>query len=208
MDHVEVNKLWKIRKTLFQLCHDRGYLVTQDELDETEDEFIAELVEEGGLNNLRENMCTTVVHNDDINEQMIIFFPVAPTIGLKHLYEMTTRMQEANIERAIMVVQKALTPSAKKAAAAQSPTFIIECFQEQELLVNITEHELVPDHIVLTAQEKSQVLEKYMAKDQQLPRLMTIDPVARYYGLKRGQVVKIVRESKTAGRYVAYRLVQ
>ena len=75
-------------------------------------------------------------------------------------------------------------------------------------LILVSPQQLVPDHIVLTAQEKSQVLEKYMAKDQQLPRLMTIDPVARYYGLKRGQVVKIVRESKTAGRYVAYRLVQ
>ena len=38
-DEAETHKLWRIRKTVMQMCHDRGYLVTQDELDQTLEQF-------------------------------------------------------------------------------------------------------------------------------------------------------------------------
>ena len=116
-------------------------------------------------------------------------------------------MQEENIHRAIIIVQNGMTPSAKQSLGDMAPKYLLEQFLEAELLVNITEHELVPEHVVLTADEKTELLARYKLKDVQLPKIQGGDPVARYLGLKRGQVVKIVRPSETAGRYVSYRLV-
>ncbi|TMS35535.1 hypothetical protein L596_002918 [Steinernema carpocapsae] len=140
-------------------------------------------------------------------DQMFVFFPEEPKIGIKTIKAICQQMQEQNITRAIIVVQTGMTPSAKQSINDMQPKYTLEQFNENELLINITEHELVPEHVVMTSDEKAELLARYKLKDGQLPRIQQNDPVARYFGLKRGQVVKIVRPSETAGRYITYRLV-
>lgn len=208
-DEAEVYKLWRIRKTVMQMCHDRGYLVTQDELDQSLEQFVEQFgnrPSEGRPS--RGDMSVLVAHNDDPTDLMFVFFPEEEKVGIKTIKQYCTRMQEENISKAIVVVQTGMTPSAKQALVDMAPKYMLEQFLETELLVNVTEHELVPEHVVLTADEKAELLARYKLKEHQLPRIQQGDTIARYFGLKRGQIIKIIRPSVTAGRYVTYRIVQ
>lgn len=154
----------------------------------------------------RESLTILVEKADDANDQLFVFFPEDEKVGVKPIKVYTDRMKDEGVSNAILVLRVDITPFAKQALQEISDDCRIEHFKEAELLVDITEHTLVPEHQVLSANEKVELLKRYRLKETQLPRIQPNDPVARYYGMKRGQVVKIIRPSETAGRYVTYRI--
>ena len=66
------------------MCHDRGYLVTQEELDQTLDDFKETYGDMPSENKPARNELTVLVaHNDDPTDQMFVFFPDEAKIGIK-----------------------------------------------------------------------------------------------------------------------------
>lgn len=201
----ETVRLWSVYKTIHQLVHDRGYLVSQTELDMSLPQFSSAFAPSGTLLD-RSALNFLVQHKDSSTDQLFVFFPDDLSVGVKPIRGFLERMNENNVFKCIVVYRNSLTPSASKVMAAMAPKYLMEQFSENELIINITEHKLVPQHIVLNDDEKRALLARYRLKETQLPRILVSDPVARYYGLRRGQVVKILRPSETAGRYVTYRI--
>ena len=78
---------------------------------------------------------------------------------------------------------------------------------------NILEHTLVPKHILLSEEEAEKVLADLKLKREQLPKIRKNDAAIRAlertegveHSIEPGSVIKVVRKSKTAGIYVAYR---
>ncbi|XP_002133816.3 DNA-directed RNA polymerases I, II, and III subunit RPABC1-like [Drosophila pseudoobscura] len=207
-DEAEVYKLWHIRKTLFEMSHDRGYLVTSAELDQTVEQFTELFGDKPSEQRpMRSDLTMLLSHADDPKNRMLVFFPEEPKVAVKTIKAYAHRMEGEGIHRAILVVRDCLTPPAKQSIMAMAPLYIMEQFLESELTINVTKHELVPQHVVLSDVEKKQLFRCYRLKESQMMRMLSSDPVARYYGLKPGQVVKIVRASESAGKYISYRIV-
>ncbi|MEM5852816.1 MAG: DNA-directed RNA polymerase subunit H [Candidatus Aenigmatarchaeota archaeon] len=73
--------------------------------------------------------------------------------------------------------------------------------------IDIEKHQLVPKHIILTEEEKAELLKKYKVSLRQLPKILINDPAIADKNPKVGDVVKIIRKSPVAGESVYYRVV-
>ena len=72
---------------------------------------------------------------------------------------------------------------------------------------DISKHTLVPKHTKLSEKEKEIILKKYNISVTQLPRILKNDSAIKDLKLKQGDVVKIIRQSPTAGEIIFYRSV-
>lgn len=122
--------------------------------------------------------------------------------GVDSLHKYVKILEKHNVHRSIIVKYGKYTPNAQKAIALLTD-YKIQVFDYTELLNNVTTHSLVPKHEILSATESKKVLEGYKVTKTQLPRILLSDPVIKYYGWPRANIVKITRKSGE----IYYRLI-
>lgn len=72
---------------------------------------------------------------------------------------------------------------------------------------SLLDHQLIPKHEIMPEDELKSVLKQYAIEKEQLPKIKVVDPVIQEIGAQVGDVVKITRNSQTAGEAFYYRLV-
>lgn len=82
-----------------------------------------------------------------------------------------------------------------------------QIFKECALLVDIISHKDQPQFEVLTPTEIEKVKAEYNVTEYTLKKYLKNDPVVKYFDLKKGAVVRIVRPSPTTGYSIDYRVV-
>ena len=80
-------------------------------------------------------------------------------------------------------------------------------FWEYDLMMNKIEFNYVPRHEVLSENERKEFIKSYQITRDKLPKLELYEPMARYYNMKVGDIVRIHRNSPMTGKAIYYRVV-
>ncbi|KAK4688622.1 DNA-directed RNA polymerases I, II, and III subunit RPABC1, partial [Tremellales sp. Uapishka_1] len=199
----ELARLWRVSRTVHEMVRDRGYALDASEIDVSFDDFKASFGTGTGA-----DRTAMAFHADDpeTNDRIYVQFCADKNVSKQAMKTFITTLDSQHAKRGILIWSEKMSPAARKTLQEMQIEYHLEDFPESDLLVNITRHFLVPKHQIMKPEDKAALIKRYRLKDTQLPRIMVTDPVARYYGMKRGQVMKIERSSETAGRYITYRI--
>lgn len=124
-------------------------------------------------------------------------------VGVALVRELMREMEEHEAQEGMLVGGSRFTPAAKKQARQMRVELVEGGYSSFELFG----HAIVPKHIIASNDEVQLVLDHYGIKKTQLPRIAREDPAAKVLGAKIGQVIRVERNSDTAGRVYYYRLV-
>jgi len=139
-------------------------------------------------------------------KKLLIFcWPTQGTVGVQIINQVRKIMKDEKMDKdkGIIVTSGRFTQAAKTHARRRGIELIPRLFPS----FNIFEHVLVPKHEIVSAEEREKVLTEYRVQPYQLPRLKASDPAAKAIDAKPGDVVRITRDSPTAGKYISYRYV-
>jgi len=68
-------------------------------------------------------------------------------------------------------------------------------------------HKLIPKHTLLTSEEKKTLLEKLHITIKELPKIKITDASIQSFEPSSGDIIKITRQSRSAGVSIYYRVV-
>ncbi|MBD3191372.1 MAG: DNA-directed RNA polymerase subunit H [Candidatus Heimdallarchaeota archaeon] len=142
---------------------------------------------------------------DDPEDKLFARISFAEKVGVALLREYVEEL-EKDYEgyKGLLVAANRFTHYARREAREEHKIWIIT---SKDPRFDIFQHELVPEHVICSEEEIQQLLDQYNIKKRQLPKILLSDPGVKAIGAKPGQVVKIYRDSRIAGKSVAYRLV-
>ncbi|KAL3632545.1 DNA-directed RNA polymerase V subunit 5A [Castilleja foliolosa] len=199
---IESHRYYLARKTTLEMLKDRGFAVPSCEIELSLEEFRNK---HGGTPDA-DDLRISALHKDDPSIKAMVIFCGQSIVKVNTIRAISAMIvNKETLNRLILVVQNKITNQALK--AVEQFTFKVEIFHITDLLVNITKHELKPKHQVLTDEEKVNLLKKYSIDENQLPRMSQKDAIARYYGLEKGQVIKVTYSGELTQLHVTYRCV-
>ncbi len=203
-----IENLWRSRKTIIEgVLPARGYPIPKN-AHLTYEEFV-EWVGEDNEDTVRENMTIVYEKLSKNPERIIVIWSKDPKLGT-NMREVYQKIKKQECTRAIIIVDHSVTHWAKPIIQGlRQKKIYINIYTLKESLFNVMDHRLVPKHIICSAAEKKEIMMTYAINKSTFPHIKSTDPIVRHFGVLRGQLLKIIRQSDTQTKLeaISYRLV-
>lgn len=229
MTSTQIFKLYQYvynsRKHLLEMLADRGYNIdhlkgyTEDEiktmLNEQYNGKFNILPDIGPLDIILEK--TKDVNDNNEKEKIYIKYRLddkfkgttSLNVQINEIYEkhLTTKdtLIILNISRVLMKVG-VKDKSDEEQHLFITKNYFVQLFGLENFLFNVSHHQFVPKHRVLSKQETIDFLAKFNITLKNIPTIKRDDPQAKYIGLRPKQICEITAENITSGITERYRV--
>lgn len=188
---------WLARNTLIEMLTARGFSTPQLVPDYAS--FLAQFSGFEANPSLLNFVCSR-------ESPLAVHFTIESSLAKRSLEALANEYSAQGIDAVVLVTPSKLNPACK--SFIKSIKMAFEHFLIEELQFNITKHCLVPAHRLMQPKEEAEFLEKLRCKKENIPTILTTDPVARFFGAKVGEIFEITRKSQTTGTALYYRVVR
>jgi DNA-directed RNA polymerase subunit H (RpoH/RPB5) len=218
-----MNYWFEIKKTLLEMIRDRGYDISKenDILYMDDDGFIKyynslldkynyESPDKQKISNLESFLLFSSntyysVNKTDLKILKIGFLELKVNkakISSEQISDLISKLtiepknqKKEYCDELILIINDEIVPAAKK-QLDDLTSVNTSIFFDKELFYNPTNHIDCPQFFLLTDTEKSDLIRNLRCKLSDFLIIKHSDPVIKYYGWKRGQIVKIIRDDE------------
>ena len=216
-----VSLLFKVKKTQVEMMRDRGFSIESNEaiFDYTIEDFIevyCNIIAKKDCNPNEFKSALSEFYTKENGESIYVYYPEtmkdAKKLSKSQIMSLLAYIKQYPSIRNIMIISELPLSDDAKKALIELPSYTFDRFLYEELAYNPTKHYLVPRHELLSREEAIKFRRDNKIKFNQLPILSIYDPIARYYGFRDGQTVRIYRENlafdSLVDEYISYRAVR
>ena len=198
-----IKNIYKSRNILIDILKNRNYYV---------DDYNEFSINEVNIM-VNNNQLDLLLENED-NTKIFVKYYLGKSLrpaNIQEIVEDIFNLEEilSKKDELLIIVKDDINDSIKNMLIHiwNSQKIFITMISIKRLQYNILKHNLVPEHIILTEEEKKDVKKKYnVIEDSKFPEISRFDPVSVIIGLRPDNLCKIIRPSKTSITSDFYRL--
>jgi len=198
IDTRAVSLLFEIKKNQLKLVNRRGYNIDRERalLSLSLKDFLNSYIPYAQKQKKTLREVLTQVYENDKGDRIVVYYADVPKgasqLGVEPVSDAIYDLDKWKSKNGIIITAKPLSSSARK-QLERLVNYNIQIFLESEMGYDPIEHYLTPEHIALTPEEQREFLDKNKLSIDQLPIILDIDMISRYYGFRPGQVIRINR---------------